>query len=69
MADFFKAQKMSLPDKKCPNGYVGRGRGGYPGFVFDPYEGRCMYDSRNGCGDGLAQIYNKLRAKLANRTN
>lgn len=63
MDEFFKSLKLPLPTTACPNAaYITLG--GIAGFHFDPYEGRCMYDSRTGCGDGLPQIYSKLRAKL-----
>jgi len=61
MPEFFANTELSLPDLDCPNPMVRRS----PGFVFDPYEGRCLYDTRTGCGDGLPQIYDALRNLLS----
>ena len=62
MPEFFSQAGLPSPSTACANALEGR-RG--PGFRFDPYEGRCMYDTRNGCGDGLPQVFSTLRRMLA----
>jgi HEAT repeat protein len=66
--NFFEQNKVVNPKNiKCPFPLEGRNAG----LSFDRYEGRCLYDTRTGCGDGLAEVYNTLRSLLAggNRNN
>jgi HEAT repeat protein len=63
MPEFFSQAGLPSPSTACANALEGRLRG--PGFRFDPYEGRCMYDTRTGCGDGLPQVFSTLRRMLA----
>jgi hypothetical protein len=63
MPEFFSQAGLPSPSTACANALEQRLRG--PGFRFDPYEGRCMYDTRTGCGDGLPQVFSTLRRMLA----
>ena len=63
MPEFFSQAGLPSPSTACANALEGRLSG--PGFRFDPYEGRCMYDTRTGCGDGLPQVFSTLRRMLA----
>lgn len=62
--EFFSSANLPSPATVCANALEGR----RPGFSFDPYEGRCMYDTRTGCGAGLPEIYSTLRRMLGART-
>lgn len=61
---FFSSAGLPFPDTACANSMGPRFQ---PGFSFDPYEGRCMYDTRTGCGDGLTEVYSTLRRMLGKR--
>lgn len=67
---FFSSAGLPFPDTACANpvGPSATGmRRDQPGFGFDPYEGRCMYNTRTGCGDGLPEVYSTLRRMLGQR--
>jgi HEAT repeat protein len=58
---FFENNELVNPEKiQCP----------FPtermtsGLKFDTYEGRCIYNKRVGCGQGLAEVYSTLRSLL-----
>lgn len=61
---FFSSAGLPFPDTACANPMGPRFQ---PGFSFDPYEGRCMYDTRTGCGDGLPEVYSTLKRMLGQR--
>jgi hypothetical protein len=63
MPEFFSNTGLPSPATACANPLGGRG----PGYSFDPYEGRCMYDTRTGCGDGLPEVYSTLKRMLGQR--
>ena len=61
--EFFSNAGLPSPATACANALEGR----RPGFSFDAYEGRCMYDTRTGCGAGLPEVYSTLRRMLGPR--
>jgi HEAT repeat protein len=67
MRNFFTTAGLLSPDSLCSYPHMGRGR--EPGFKFDPYEGRCLYDTRTGCGAGLGEVYSTLRRMLGQSNN
>lgn len=60
---FFDQNNLYPPNQRCsnPNTAETDGPTGTPGFSFDSYEGRCLYDTKTGCGDDLRSIFLKLR--------
>jgi hypothetical protein len=63
MPEFFSNTGLPSLATACANPLGGR----RPGYSFDPYEGRCMYDTRTGCGDGLTEVYSTLKRMLGQR--
>jgi HEAT repeat protein len=65
MPEFFSSAGLPFPDTACANAFDGRER--KAGFSFDPYEGRCMFNTQVGCGAGLSEVYSTLRRMLGHR--
>jgi HEAT repeat protein len=62
--NFFKDNNLINPKTvQCPFPQFGQG------LSFDRYEQRCLYSTKQGCGDGPTQIFSTLRRLLASKNS